>query len=214
MKTPEDKASRSGAGHHLSGKEDAPVNRMASEPVEIRFARFDEVDRSEMIALMNHPLVRRHMPLMKGEFSDSDCKKFVASKERLWACHGYGPWAFFVDGKFAGWGGLQPENGEVDMALVLHPDYWGIGGVMFKRILHRAFAEMKLKTVTVLLPASRKRVGGLLRLGFYEDGELNVMGGKFIRYRLNSDGSGATRSCHGASWLGFSEEETVIWKVG
>jgi hypothetical protein len=36
----------------------------------------------------------------------------------------HGPWAFIVDGKFAGWGGLQPEEGDADLELVLHPDYW------------------------------------------------------------------------------------------
>lgn len=33
---------------------------------------------------------------------------------------------FFVDGQFAGWGGLQQEDGDADLALVLHPDYWGL----------------------------------------------------------------------------------------
>ena len=43
----------------------------------------------------------------------------------MWDEHGYGPWAFIINGEFAGWGGLQPEQGEADFALVLHPDFWG-----------------------------------------------------------------------------------------
>ena len=26
------------------------------------------------------------------------------------------PWAFLLDGKFAGWGGLQPEEGDADLS--------------------------------------------------------------------------------------------------
>lgn len=84
---------------------------------------------------MNHPMVRRQMPLFNGEFDDNACEQFIAAKENLWVEFGYGPWAFVVEGEFAGWGGLQPENGDADLALVLHPRYWGVGKVIYKRII-------------------------------------------------------------------------------
>ena len=110
--------------------------------------------------------------------------QFVAAKERLWSEHGYGPWAFVVGGQFVGWGGLQPESGEADLALVLHPNHWGIGKVLFEEIVGRAFGEMGFESVTVLLPPTRTRVRGLLRLGFAEDGEIEVGGERFLRFRL------------------------------
>jgi len=124
------------------------------------------------------------MPLTSDTFSESDCDDFVAAKEQLWNEHGYGPWAFIVDGEFAGWGGLQPEDGEADLALVLHPNYWGIGKILYHDIVNRAFGEMNLNTVTVLLPPTRTRIKGLLRLGFNKDGELIIGKERFIRYRL------------------------------
>lgn len=81
----------------------------------IEFRRLTEINKFEIIELMNDPLVRRQMPLTKDNFGESDCDEFIAAKERLWANHGYGPWAFVVDSQFAGWGGLQPENGEADL---------------------------------------------------------------------------------------------------
>lgn len=152
--------------------------------MDIEFKRLTEVAKSEFIELMNNQLVRRQMPLLKDYFSESDCDKFIASKELLWVNHGYGPWAFIVDDQFAGWGGLQPENGEADLALVLHPNYWGLGKVIYKEIIRRAFGEMGLESVIVLFPPTRTRVQGLLRLGFKEDGELELGNEKFIRYRL------------------------------
>ena len=152
----------------------------------IVFKRLSEVDRSDIIGLMNDPLVRRHMPLAKGDFGPAECEEFVAAKERLWEEHGYGPWAFVLDGEFVGWGGLQPEGGEVDLGLVLHPKQWGLGKTLYREIISLAFGKLGFKSVTVLLPPSRTRVSGILLLGFTPDGEVEVAGERFIRYRLNA----------------------------
>ena len=155
----------------------------ANKNIELR--RLTEIDKSEVIELMNNSLVRRHMPLLKGGFRDVDYDALIAAKERLWTDFGYGPWAFVVDGRFAGWGGLQPENGEADLSLVLHPDYWGIGKTIYAEIMDRAIEKMGFETVTLLLPPTRKRTKGLSRMGFRKDGELVVGGERFIRYRLD-----------------------------
>jgi [ribosomal protein S5]-alanine N-acetyltransferase len=150
--------------------------------MEIEFKMLAGVDKFDIIELMNNPLVRRQMPLAVGNFGIAEVEKFVALKEALWNEYGYGPWAFIVDGIFAGWGGLQPESGCPDLGLVLHPNYWGLGRVLYKEIMSRAFGEMGFDTVTVLLPPTRKKIKGLLRLGFREDGEFKVDGEIFIRY--------------------------------
>jgi RimJ/RimL family protein N-acetyltransferase len=154
----------------------------------IEFKRLSEVDRADIIDLMNDPRVRRQMPLTNDNFSDVDCNGFVAAKERLWAEHGYGPWAFVVDGRFAGWGGLQPEHGDADLALVLHPNAWGLGKRIYDEIIKRAFGEMGFESVTILFPPSRTRIKGIFRLGFQPDGEVEIAGERFIRYRLHKSG--------------------------
>jgi hypothetical protein len=45
---------------------------------------------------------------------------------------------------------------------------------------------MGLDSVTILFPPSRTRIKGIFRLGFEPDGELEVGGEKFIRYRLRA----------------------------
>lgn len=57
-----------------------------------------------------------------------------------------------LDGKFVGWGGLQDENGDADLALVLHPDYWGLGKHIYNEIVDRAFNPMGFESITILLP--------------------------------------------------------------
>ncbi|WP_416866691.1 MAG: GNAT family N-acetyltransferase [Imperialibacter sp.] len=152
----------------------------------IEFRKLSEISKPAIMALMNHPLVRRQMPLLKDHFDENACETFVASKMKLWNDHGYGPWAFVVNNEFAGWGGLQPEDGEADLALVFHPSYWGLGKKLYQKIIGRAFTEMGLESVTVLFPPSRTRVKGLLRLGFTEESEVYIGQHRFIRYRLKS----------------------------
>jgi hypothetical protein len=152
----------------------------------IRFARLSEVDKAAIIELMNDPQVRRHMPLARGGFGPAECDAFVAAKERQWQEHGYGPWAFIIDGEFGGWGGIQDEGGEADVGLVLRPKYWGWGRVLYERIIAHAFGELGFSSVIVLLPPSRTRISGVLKLGFRPDGELTIAGERFLRYRLTS----------------------------
>ena len=150
----------------------------------IEFKRLTEINISEIIELMNNPLVRRHMPLAQGYFDETACSAFIAAKDQIWKEHGYGPWAFVVAGTFVGWGGLQPEHNDVEVALVLHPKSWGLGKTLFDEIVHRAFTELGLSSVVVLFPPSRTRVKALLRSGFQHDGECEIEGKQFLRYRL------------------------------
>jgi hypothetical protein len=62
----------------------------------------------------------------------------------------------------------------------------GNGENNLEEIIHRAFGEMGLESITILFPPSRTRIKGILRLGFIPDGELEISGERFIRYRLNA----------------------------
>ena len=150
----------------------------------IEFKLLAEVDKADIIDLMNNPLVRRQMPLTSDNFDEADYEAFVAGKQKLWDEYGYGPWAFVVDGHFAGWGGLQPEGEDVDLAIVLHPDSWGMGKSIYDLVIAYAFEKKGFESVIILLPPSRTRVKGILRLGFEPDGEMEIAGERFFRYRL------------------------------
>jgi len=152
--------------------------------MKIEFRRLSEADKSGLIELMNDQKVRRQMPLLTGTFDGHACDHFIATKDKLWSEYGFGPWAFIVDGQFAGWGGLQPENGEADLAMVLHPRYWGIGKVIYRRIVDIAFGEMGLGSFTILFPPTRTRIQGLQRLGFRVEGRLTIADKEFIKFRL------------------------------
>jgi [ribosomal protein S5]-alanine N-acetyltransferase len=152
-------------------------------PPEITFVRLPDVAPDALIELMNDPIVRRHLPLARGRFDAAACARFVAAKEALWAAHGYGPYGFMSGGQLIGWGGLQPEAGDVDLGIVLHPRFWGLGRGLYRRLLAEAVERLRVASVIVLLPPSRVRTSGLRRLGFVPDGEIQVGGTQFLRFR-------------------------------
>jgi len=152
---------------------------------EIKFLHLVEVKEEQIISLMNNELVGKQLPLLSHEFSSEDCRAFLKAKKQLWDEHGYGPWAFLINNEFAGWGGLQNEQGEADFALVLHPDFWGWGLKIFNKIKEKAFNEMNFDSITILFPPSRTNSKAITRLGFINDGEFTVEGEIFIRFRLN-----------------------------
>ncbi len=151
---------------------------------ELRFVHLHEVSEENILALMNNKEVGLQMPLLPEKFSREQCRSFVQTKKELWERHGYGPWAFLVDGEFAGWGGLQPEQGEVDFALVLDPEYWGWGYKIFREVCDRAFNQMNFDSITILFPPTRINFKAVMRFGFIEDGQITIEGEIFKRFRL------------------------------
>jgi ribosomal-protein-alanine N-acetyltransferase len=146
-----------------------------------------QVPLEDLLAIVNDPLVMRHMPLAADPLDEEQGRQWVASKEQLWGDHGYGPWAIVLDDRVAGWGGLQPtDRNEPEVALVLTPAVWGMGKTILERILHEAFDVLSLPYVLVLFPPTRTKVRGLFRLGFRRDGEEIVEGERFLRYRVDA----------------------------
>ncbi len=153
----------------------------------INFKKLHEIDKEKLIKklikLMNEPLVLRYMPLASSYFSEEDYFKFIQNKEAMWEKYGFGPWAFEIDGDLMGWGGLQPFEEDIEIALVLHPKYWGYGKKLYLTIIREA-QSLKLDSIIILFPINRKRIKGILSLGFIEDGNIEIEGKLFNRYCL------------------------------
>jgi len=153
-----------------------------STPIEKK--RLTSVDKNSIIELFNNPLVKRHMPLSADLFDDNHYQAFIAAKEALWETCGFGPYAYFIKDTFIGWGGIQPEAENFELALVLAPAYWGYGKQIYRDLIHQAFIELKLGSVTILFPPSRKKIKGIFKVGFVEEGSVTIDGKVFIRFRL------------------------------
>lgn len=156
-----------------------------SEPV-VAFARLTDIDLDEVLALLNEPRNARHMPLVGEPSTHETAAAWISAKDRQWEEHGYGPWAILLDGEFAGWGGFQAERDGADLALVLHPRWWGRGAEVARgdrRGVRRPRAGGRPHR-TALQPATRCRRGAL---GFLPDGEATHGEVRFRRYRLTRE---------------------------
>lgn len=67
---------------------------------------------------------------------------------------------------------------------MLHPQYWGFGKKIFNEIIRRAFNEMGMESITILLPPTRNKLKGVYLLGFELESEIMLSGELFIKYRL------------------------------
>lgn len=167
----------------------------------IEFGRLIDVPIETIIMLLNEPRNARHMPLA-AEFSRDQAIEWARQKNDQWDQYGYGPWAVFVDGIFAGWGGFQREESGADFALVLLPGYWGHGLQISVAAMDRGFEELGLDEVIIALPYSRNPTEAVSRLGFTLDGEVVYGEARFRQYRL-------TREAWAEARLRFLAEEST-----
>ena len=148
--------------------------------------RLTEIDKLSITELLNNPLVKRHMPLSSHHVGDKEYNEFIRAKEAIWSTHHFGPWAYLINGTFIGWAGIQPDDADFELALVLHPDYWGYGRQIYNELIKFAFEELNLPSLVVYFPPTRTRIKALIRAGFKKDGETEFSGCRFIRYRLQA----------------------------
>lgn len=159
------------------------INNLKIEKRKLR-----DVDKNLIIRLLNDPLIKRHMPLSANNFNEKQYVEFIEAKESIWENFGFGPWAYFIDDKFVGWGGIQPDESDFELALVLSPNSWGYGRHLYNDLIHEAFSELHLESVTILFPTSRTRIKWIFKVGFVEEGPVVIDGKIFIRFRLNNPG--------------------------
>ncbi len=153
----------------------------------LTFTRLPDISSDEIIAHMSDVRVVEHMPLLTFKWDRNTVAEFVSAKEECWRRDGLGHWAILCNGTYVGWGGFQKEGDEWDYGLVLKPDSFGLGARISKKAIAFAVADERIPFVTFLLPPSRKKLGGLARLGarFVEETEYD--GAKFLKYRLDTE---------------------------
>lgn len=133
--------------------------------------------------LLNDPAVTRHLPLHRGYMTAEECQQWARGKSTLWADPERGPWSVYVDGRFAGWGGLQPEEGgEAGLALVLHKRHWGRGLTLARTMVMRFRSAGGYEPVVVCLPLTRRCVGTLERMGLIHLGQVTEQGVVFNKF--------------------------------
>jgi hypothetical protein len=150
------------------------------------FARLPDISPNEIIAHMSDVRVAEHMPLLTSKWDRKTVAEFVATKEECWRRDGLGHWAILCNDSYVGWGGFQKEGDEWDFGLVLKSDSFGLGMAISRKAIEFAVADERIPYVTFLLPPSRKKLGGLARLGARFVEQIEYDGAVFLKYRLDT----------------------------
>ena len=139
----------------------------------------------ELLILLNDARVTKHMPL--AETVDlAWVDKWKAEKSASWDNPLKGPWSVTINGEFAGWAGIQPdEHLTAELALVLHHWAWGFGRSVVEIVLEtwKTFPESNRK-LFVYFPDSRKARDFADRIGIRYAGTSEISGLKFEKFEL------------------------------
>ena len=83
-----------------------------------------------------------------------------------------------------GWVGFQPNQNQAELALVLHPNWWGLCKACFQKFIeHNSYCY--LEQVIVLLPEFRRNLRDMEQLGFHKKDVTFIDGNCCVQFFRN-----------------------------
>jgi RimJ/RimL family protein N-acetyltransferase len=100
----------------------------------LEFVHFENINPETFLPILNKAKLREH--LMEHELFDFRmAKSWIKSKILVNANDGCKVRAINFKGKLIGWCGIQFENSQYEIAIVIDDDYWGQGRHIFNKIM-------------------------------------------------------------------------------
>lgn len=103
----------------------------------LSYLPLNQVGLTELISLLNKARVREHL-MTHAVFDQDSAQQWIESKMAVDALQGCQVRAVMVDGFLAGWCGIQLENNQPELAVVLDDQFWGVGKRIFKDMMRWA----------------------------------------------------------------------------
>ena len=162
----------------------------ASPELSIRFKDLFSPSTNHWLDLFNNKKVRRHMPLAEVSV-DADWinnwinHKVAASENSPFKIH-----SIWINGNFAGWAGIQVDNEDYELAIVLSPNYWGAGKILFQKLINEFEDSEVDKNLYIYLPLTRntRQIAerfNLEEIGYFEPNNIG-----FTKLKINVGGEG------------------------
>lgn len=141
-------------------------------------------DENSLFRALGDPLLVKHMA-SKG-ITLKDCESIVSDSIEHWKKHGIGSWGVEKKGQIVGWAGFKHwKYQEFEVLIVLSPSHWGLGKLVFDKLVELAVKEFELSHLYVLLPETRKSFKYIRRIGFEYVCEETHNGEAFKKFVLN-----------------------------
>ncbi len=152
--------------------------------MKIELLPLNQADTAELAAILNNPAVTAHMPLA-NQVDEPWVENWKQEKSRQWPEPNMGPWAVTIDGRLAGWSGVQPDGeSETELAVVLDVWAWGHGREIAEVTLERWRRFDDGRPIVVYLPFSRPISAIEKRWGWKLLGEAEIAGIRFAKLAM------------------------------
>ncbi len=150
----------------------------------IEYIKLNEINSSEFLPLLNKKKIREHL-IEHRLFDAATVKAWQEAKIEVDSIQGCKIQAILVDKKLAGWCGIQLENKQYEIAIVLDDCYWGYGRKIFREIMVWA-KDLGHKTVYIHFLHTRPEYKFLRNISknVYKS---ELLGSKFTTYELAVD---------------------------
>ncbi len=103
----------------------------------IRYVKLNKANPDDFLSLLNHQKTREHL-IEHDQFDRSSIIQWIESKNKVDSIEGCKVRAILNDDQLVGWCGIQLENGQYEIAIVIDEKYWGLGKTVFFDIMEWA----------------------------------------------------------------------------
>ena len=149
---------------------------------QLKYVTLDKVDIDDFKNLLNKQKIREH--LMEHELFNSDSvRSWVTEKIKVDSSKGCRVRGIYFNNALAGWCGIQLEEGEYEIAIVIDDKFWGIGKKVFIEMLGWA-KEFKHDDVYIHFLHTRPEYRFLRKIS-KNISETEMFGHKFTTYQLS-----------------------------
>ena len=100
----------------------------------LEYIPLSRVNSDDFITLLNNPKIREHL-IGHDLFDHTSLNAWIKGKAEVDAQPGCKVRAIILNGLLIGWCGIQLENGQYEIAIIISDKSWGIGKTVFQDIM-------------------------------------------------------------------------------
>lgn len=150
----------------------------------ITYRPLNSVAPSDLLALMNDSDIRTHL-IEHPLFDLTSLAQWVDDKVQVDTQPHCRVVAIFINDQLAGWGGIQPDDDNYEIAIILAKPFWGLGVRIFKDMLNWAHTSGLTQIVIHLL--NTRKDYRFLKKAATSVTRRQLMGHEFTTYQLALD---------------------------
>ena len=149
---------------------------------DLHYVKLTDIHAEDFVPLLNNPKIRRHL-IEHPQFDTESIQEWLNTKIAMDARAGCQIRAVFYRGRLVGWCGIQWENEQYEIAIILDPKRWGLGKRVFHDMMHWAKA-LGHEIISIHLLDTRPN-SKFLRSIANEVLESQFLGHRFLTYQLS-----------------------------